>query len=252
MVLVSNLDSPQIDDEDRHHLSRVLRLRPGASIVLCDGRGSWRSAVFGDAVPGDAVVRDAPGGDGASELGPIESAAAPQPPIGVGFALVKGERPELIVQKLTEIGVDVILPFVAERSVVRWDAGKAERQHDRLIKVARGACMQSRRPFLPRVDRLVEFDELLEAMDLRSDWNDFEVVLADVADTATATAGVNRSAGLTSVAGPRVVLVGPEGGWTDAERDRVPGRIGLGEYVLRAETAAIAAGVVLAARRHGG
>ena len=50
----------------------------------------------------------------------------PEPPITVAFALVKGERPELVVQKLTELGVDRIMPFVAGRSVVRWEPGRAE------------------------------------------------------------------------------------------------------------------------------
>ncbi len=69
----------------------------------------------------------------------------------VGFALVKGERPELIVQKLTELGIDRIVPFVAERSVVRWDGDRAAGHVERLRRVAREAAMQSRRCWLPEV-----------------------------------------------------------------------------------------------------
>ena len=83
----------------------------------------------------------------------------PDPPITIAFALVKGERPELAVQKLTELGVDRIVPFVAERSVVRWDAAKADRQAARLRAIAREAAMQCRRRWLPEVAELATFAE---------------------------------------------------------------------------------------------
>ena len=66
------------------------------------------------------------------------SVPGPSPELTVGFALVKGERPEVGVQKLTELGVDRIVPFVAARSVVRWDPTGPARQVERLRRVARG------------------------------------------------------------------------------------------------------------------
>ena len=66
-------------------------------------------------------------------------------------------RPELVVQKLTEIGVDHIVPFVADRSIVRWDPDKAAHHHARLQKVAREAAMQSRRAWLPEVAEVTNF-----------------------------------------------------------------------------------------------
>ncbi len=66
--------------------------------------------------------------------------------LGVAFVPVKGERPELVVQKLTEIGVDDIYPLApTTRSVVKWDAERADKNHTRLVKVSREASMQSRR-----------------------------------------------------------------------------------------------------------
>jgi 16S rRNA (uracil1498-N3)-methyltransferase len=67
------------------------------------------------------------------------------PPLTVAFAVLKGERNEMVVQKLTELGIDRIVPVLAERCVVRWDTVRAQRQHERLERVAREAAMQSRR-----------------------------------------------------------------------------------------------------------
>ena len=65
---------------------------------------------------------------------------------------VKGEKPELVVQKLTEIGIDDIFPLApSAHSVVKWDGDRADRHHARLVKVAREAAMQSRRVWLPEV-----------------------------------------------------------------------------------------------------
>jgi 16S rRNA (uracil1498-N3)-methyltransferase len=111
-ALVPDLKMPHLDPDDAHHLARVLRLRAGDPLVLGDGAGSWRPARFGDPP---------------APSGPIDSVDRPTPEITVAFALVKGDRPELVVQKLTELGVDRIIPFRAARSVVRWDDARAAR-----------------------------------------------------------------------------------------------------------------------------
>lgn len=211
-AFVADLEAPVLDDADRHHLERVLRLRPGEPITVSDGRGAWRACWFGAEL---------------EPVGPIEQDPRPAPLLTIAFALVKGDRPELVVQKLTELGVDEIVPFVAARSVARWDATKAARQAERLALVARAAAMQSRRTWLPLVAPLASF--------------------ADVARRPGA-AMAERGGAAPSLDHP-VVLVGPEGGWSDEERALDLPTVGLGPNVLRAETAAIAAGVLLAARR---
>jgi 16S rRNA (uracil1498-N3)-methyltransferase len=213
-VFVPDVEDPVLSDDDRHHLERVLRVRSSDAIVVCDGRGRWRSCRFG------------------ATLDPVGSAVdepKPSPRLGVAFALTKGRRPELAVQKLTESGVDLIQPFVAERSVVRWDEARSARHHDRLVRVAREASMQCRRPFLPEVAPVVTFDAV-------ATWPG--VALAD-------------PTGRPPTLDHPAVLVGPEGGWSAAELERGLPRVALGPTVLRAETAAIAAGVVLAALREG-
>ncbi|SVA16008.1 uncharacterized protein METZ01_LOCUS68862, partial [marine metagenome] len=188
----------------------VLRLRDGDSLTVGDGLGRWRPARFGSDLRIDGEVVEVP---------------AASRTVGVGFALIKGGRPELVVQKLTELGVDHILPLAAERSVVRWDEAKVASQYERMVRVAREAGMQSRRARLPEVAPVAPVESLLDAAMAEPGG---EVLDADV----------------------DVLLVGPEGGWTPEElRERR--RISLGSTILRAETAAIVAGVLLVALRDG-
>ena len=212
-VLVSDVDSPELATEDRHHLERVLRLRSGDLLTVGDGAGRWRPCRFGDRV---------------EPVGDVVAVAAPRPVLAVGFAVLKGGRSETIVQKLTELGVDRIVPFVAERSVVRWDGVKTARLVERWRRVAREAVMQCRRLWLPQVEPVRAFDDLELT----------EAVLA-------------VSEGRTLAAGESFVLVGPEGGWADAELAAVDRHVCLGPHIMRAETAAIMAAAVLGARRSG-
>lgn len=224
-VLASDLESCAIDDGDHHHLARVLRLRAGDPVTLTDGRGAWRTGRFGPSIEPTST---------------IAQAASPQPELTVGFALVKSAKPALIVQKLTEIGVDRIRPFRAERSVAQWDEAKARKSHERLERVAREALMQSKGVWLPAVVAVAAMETLIDQESTRGG----DLMRADFAGSDLA----NLSAPRVGSAGP-VVLVGPEGGWTDAERTLVPEAISLGATVLRAETACISAGVLLSACR---
>ena len=220
-VLVEDLESPELASDDLHHLSRVLRLRDGEVVCATDGRGGWHLTTFA----GTAALTST----GESGVEP-----APSPELTVGFALVKGERPELVVQKLTELGVDHIVPFTARRSVVRWDEARTAKQLERLRRVAREACAQSRRLHLPTVggwegspDRLPTLFQLREQ------------------GAVLANAG-GRPVGRDD----RILLVGPEGGWDPEELDGAVA-VAVADNVLRAETAAIAVGVVITALRVG-
>jgi 16S rRNA (uracil1498-N3)-methyltransferase len=215
-VFVADLADPQLDDADRHHLERVLRLRAGEEVTVSDGRGGWRRCTFGA------------GGDLQPE-GEVEQRPQPAPAITVAFALTKGDKPELTVQKLTELGVDRIVPFVAARSVVRWDDERAARQVERLRRVAREAGMQSRRAHLPEVAEVADF-----------------ATVARLPGAVLADAGGQPPALATPA-----VLVGPEGGWSDEERAAGLPCAGLGDHVLRAETAAITAAALWTALRAG-
>ena len=215
-VFVEDVAAPALADEDRHHLERVLRLRDGETVTVADGVGGWRACRYRR-------------GGSLEPVGDVEQRPAATPAVTVAFALTKGDRPETAVQKLTEVGVDRIVVFDAERSVARWEGERAERHLARLRKVAREAAMQSRRAHLPTVEGVLDFADVAA-------WPG-----ATLADAGGAPPSLDRA----------VVLVGPEGGWSPAERAAGLPTTALGAHVLRAETAAIVAGALLVGLRAG-
>jgi 16S rRNA (uracil1498-N3)-methyltransferase len=217
-LFVADLEAPEVEPDDEHHVARVLRLRAGETVSVSDGRGGWRVCTW----TADGAVRLEPAGE-------VQRDPAPEPAVTVAFAPVKGDRPEWVVQKLAEVGVDGIVALAAERSVVRWEGDRADRNVERLRRVAREAAMQSRRTWLPEVSGVVP----LAAMAGRAG--------AALAEPGGEPPSLDRP----------VVLVGPEGGWSPAELAVEVPRVGLGPTVLRAETAAVAAGVLLCGLRNG-
>ncbi|MFP4512103.1 MAG: RsmE family RNA methyltransferase [Acidimicrobiales bacterium] len=211
-VFVDDLDAPVLGADDRHHLERVLRVRDGDPLTVSDGVGGWRVCRFGDPL---------------EPVGAVGHERAPVPELAVGFVPVKGDRPEWVVQKLTELGIDHIVVMASDRSVVRWDGERGVRHVERLRKVAREAAMQCRRCRLPRIDGVVPVTELA---------GDPGVVRAEVG-------------GAEPSLDHRLVLIGPEGGWSDPERELVPATVGLADHVLRAETAAVTASALYTALR---
>lgn len=204
-VFVADLEAPRLGEDDRHHVMTVLRLRPGELLTVSDGDGRWRSCRFG---PGGAIE---PAGD-------VVVVDAPRPPLSVGIALTKGNRPELAVQKLTELGIERIVPFATARSVVRWEGARACHHLQRLRRVAREASMQCGRVRLPIVEDVTTFGAVAGR---------------------PGVALVHPGGEPPTLAHP-LLLVGPEGGWSDEELALELPRVGLGSLVLRAETAAIA------------
>jgi len=220
-VFVEDPGAPVPSVEDRHHLFSVLRLRAGETVVASDGSGRW------------SLCR-CTGADGALEpIGAVEEEPPPAVALTVAFAPVKGDRPEWVVQKLTELGIDRIVPLVTERTVVRWEGQRAARARARLSRVAREAAAQSRRVWLPEIDPVVTFLQFRTARH-----EDAGLALADLG-------------GPPPTARTVTVAVGPEGGWSDRERASGLPVVGLAAGVLRAETAAVAAGVLLGGLRAG-
>jgi 16S rRNA (uracil1498-N3)-methyltransferase len=203
-AFVESLEAPMLNDEDDHHLRRVLRIGGDDEVSLSDGRGRW--------APGRLTAH------GAEVVDAIRSEQAPLRPLTILSAIPKGDRPEWIVQKLTELGVDRIGFVHCERSVVRWDGPRADRQMDRLRRVSREAAMQSRRVWLPEVLDVVA----LSSLDLSG------AVLAD-------------PSGPRPLDDDRTVVIGPEGGFSAAELSAGAEPVSLGPLVLRVETACLVA-----------
>ncbi len=168
--------------------------------------------------------------------GPVRNQPAPTPRLVVAFSLVKGDRIDWAVAKLAELGTDEIVPLLCDRTVVRPEDGGAQRRSSRLQRIAREASMQARRVHLPEVTAPQSFAAALSGR------------------PAGTSCLAEPGGGAPSLAMP-AVLVGPEGGWSPAERDlaaREGARlVGLGTHVLRVETAAVAAAAILGAIRSG-
>jgi 16S rRNA (uracil1498-N3)-methyltransferase len=228
-VFVDDLEAPVLGDDDAHHLGRVLRLRAGEAVVAADGNGRWRLCRYGLGNGGEPMLRPE---------GPVAHAEPSREPVTVGFVPVKGDRPEWVVQKLTELGVDRLVVLRAARSVVRWEGERSERNLGRLRRVSREAAAQSRRAWLPEVLGPLGLEELAAAVAPQP------LLLAEPGAPPLAERLTGPAAGPLPA-----VAVGPEGGWEAAELGKGAGTVGLGPSILRAETAAVAAATLLCALR---
>jgi 16S rRNA (uracil1498-N3)-methyltransferase len=226
-------DDVTLDDDAGHHLSRVRRVRAGETLTAADGDGRWRPyAVVG--VRAGAVELHA---EGAPVVEPQL-----EPRLVVAFALTKGTKPDLAVQKLTELGVDGVTLLASRRSVPRWSGSRADAALTRLRRIAREAAAQCRRARLPEIHGVLPLTDLRGRPGL---------VVADPAGEELARVPAPPG-------GEWVLVVGPEGGFdpdevaaltSPAEGREGPARLRLAPHVLRAETAAIAGAAVLATRR---
>lgn len=219
-----------IDGDEGHHAVVVRRLRVGERIVVTDGRG--RSA--------EAVVVATGKREMTVALGEVHARPEPTPRFTVVQAIPKGDRGELAVEMLTEIGVATIVPWASERSLGAWKGERAAKQHTRWSATAREAAKQSRRAWFPEVAPLASTAgvvDLLAAADLG-------IVLHEEA--------TGSFADVPAPSGDVVIVVGPEGGLTEAEVGALS-RAGatavkLGTEVLRTSTAGVAAAAALLAR----
>jgi 16S rRNA (uracil1498-N3)-methyltransferase len=227
-VLVDDVAAPVPDEADSHHLRHVLRLRPGERVLVTDGRGAYRLCALA------AGARLEP-------VSEICTVARLEPRLRIAFSLTKGDRPEWVVSRLTELGIDEIVPITSTRTVVRLDAATARRRAGRLRRVAREAAMQSRRMHLPEVAEITTFADAVTAFGAAGRHG------GDVGDAVLADLGSKQPPSLEAT----TVFVGPEGGWSDDERRCGLATVSLGGGVLRAETAAVAAGTLISALRSG-
>ena len=222
-----------LDGPEGRHAATVQRIGPGEELLLADGRGGTAEAVVTAA------------GKGALTLA-ITSRGyepPPDPRLVVVQGIAKGDRGELAVQAMTEVGVDEIVPWAAARSVARWRAERGDKARDRWVATAREAAKQSRRSWCPTVAG--DPDESTRAVAARLGSAAAGFVLHEEASAALATAPLPES-------GDVVLVVGPEGGITPDEVAAFEAAgataVRLGQTVLRTSTAGVAALAVLSAR----
>lgn len=217
----------RLTPEARHYLAEVLRLGPGAEVEVFDGRGGRYAGRLEEGL--ETVA-----------LGRREEARARGAELSLLFALAKGEKMDLVVQKATELGAARIVPFAAERSVVRLEGERAEERARRWRKIAGEAARQCGRADVPEVAAPLSLRDALAGLPPGTVSFAFHPGGAPLR-------GIDVGAAQAVAA-----VVGPEGGLTDAELAgcRAAGALlaSLGPRVLRAETAAIVAVVLLQAR----
>lgn len=220
-----------LDGDEGRHAVVVRRIRAGERIVLTDGAGH-------------AATCEVTATDRASltaRVLRIDTEPAPRPHLTVVQAIPKGDRADLAVELLTEIGADRIVPWAAARCVAVWRGERAGKALAKWRAGAREAAKQSRRAWFPEVTAQATTDEvaaLLGAVDLA-------VVLHEEAEAPLA--GLDPGA-----TGSVALVVGPEGGVTGPELESFAA-IGatarrLGPTVLRTSTAGVAAASALLAR----
>lgn len=226
-------DEVVLDGDEGRHAARVKRLGAGEAVLLADGRGGLIhgevAAVAGDSLRVTVLRR--------------EAVPAPRPRLVVVQALPKGDRAELAVETMTELGVDEIVPWAASRSIVQWHGARGERAREKWQRAAHEAAKQSRRAWLPVVAPLASTADVARRAA-------GALVLHE--DATEPLAGADLDAGAAAGSGEVMVVVGPEGGIAPDELAafaRAGARtVRLGGPVLRTSTAGAAALAVLSVR----
>lgn len=222
-------DALVLDGDEGRHAATVKRIRVGEQVVISDGAGTSVTCSVTEVAKASLVVV-------ADEIRFVERAT---PIITVVQALPKGDRGELAVEMLTEIDVDRIVPWAAERSVAVWKGERVAKGLAKWRATARTAAKQARRSWLPEITELATTDEVVALMAAA----DLVVVLHEDADQPLAGVPLD---GVASI----VVVVGPEGGISGDELAQFDSAraVRLGSSVLRTSTAGVAAVAALLSR----
>ena len=222
-----------LDGEEHRHLSKVARIKPRQKVWLFDEEGrNYLAEVV-------KIERDR------TRLVILEREDAQEPSLHItlGQALIKAKKMNSIIQKATELGVAAIVPVITARTIIRIEE-KEEKKLERWKKIIREAAKQSHVSFLPSIMYPVKLDKLIrecnEEKKLLLSENQGKL-LRDIL-----IPGSRKGEPPSSV----LLLVGPEGGWTDKEErfilDHGFEAVSLGNQILRTETAALSSLAMIA------
>jgi 16S rRNA (uracil1498-N3)-methyltransferase len=230
----------EIPETEAHHVAKVLRLQPGDEIELFDGRGIRAPARL-TLVSKSRV---------AASVGKLEKTETPREiRLHVAVSLPKGDRQKWLVEKLTELGVDGLIPLQTERGV----AQPTDNALQRLERVTLEACKQSRRNQLVEILQPASLREIFESHDTVEN----RVLLIAhpyPVEGSKSKSYLQGSAALRTIKWPQqhgyiVLAIGPEGGFTDKEIDEAIAQgwklWTFGDYILRVETAVIVGSTIL-------
>ena len=217
----------QIDGADAHHLTRVLRVEAGQKFELSDNHKVYLAEV--ESARKDLVV-----------FAMVEKLEPAPPPVRTTLlaSLIRFERFEWMIEKVTELGVERVIPVDAERATPGLERA-AKKRLERWNRIGREASEQSRRDRLPVIEAP---KSLQDALELGADYR-YHLEEACSPPLLGLLPGARRDKDQVAL------LVGPEGGWTDRERAAIAAggwtSVSLGDQILRAETAAIAGLAIL-------
>lgn len=220
-----------LSGDEGFHAATVQRLEVGEAVMLADGLGRLAHGTVVEVPSKDQLV---------VSVVAITEAPPPSPRLIVVQAIPKGDRAELAVEMLTEVGVDVIVPWAASRCVAQWKGDKIEKGVEKWKATARESAKQARRPRTPQMSALASTDDVVRLIrNTKPAW-----VLHEDGEARLSSSAVPPS-------GDIVLVVGPEGGVSPQELESFAAAgaeaVRLGPSVLRTSTAgAVAAGIVLA------
>jgi len=223
-----NLSSGKFSPEESHHAVDVLRLRSGDSAAIFDGKGT-EARVRLTQVSADEVSYET-----------LSTARTPPPSCRIRFgqALIKPVGMDLLIQKLTELGVSEIWPIASERSISK-PSGEKRISH-RWESIALSACKQSGQNWLPKIHEVGPLDNFLSAPNPAPPAGRIIGSLQPEAKPLPALLAAVRQVGKPPALD---LLIGPEGDFTPAEIGRARSAgfqpASLGPLVLRSETASL-------------
>lgn len=222
-----DVDSVELDNQQSEHARRVLRLGVGEHVELFDGWGNTAAGLISHT--GRTLM---------VEVQEVTHHSRRVPTVDIAVAVPKGNRAESLIEKLVELDADGMIPLISRRSVVEAGSGKFKR----FDRIAQEAAKQSHRNWMMEIYDNTEFSEVVAASD-----HDMKLI-ADTPENGFGDVVVGQPEGLGK-ANRILVLIGPEGGWVNEERQEAmnAGFVSwcFGPNVMRIETAAIAATAIL-------
>jgi 16S rRNA (uracil1498-N3)-methyltransferase len=227
-----------LDGAEARHAVTVKRIAVGESVDVADGAGKRLTGTVAAVGQGELTV----------QCSALATEERPDLRLVLVQALAKGDRDELAVETATELGIDAIIPWQSERSIVRWKGERAAKAHAKWESVVTAAAKQARRAWIPEVRAAVDGSGLQAAVSAA----DLAIILHEdaVRPFRRVLESWRDSEGRAQGSGPREILliVGPEGGISPREVTRFCGAGAvtalLGHHVLRSSTAGPAATVL--------